>query len=213
MRGVFVPSAVQKTTLIADHSKGFSSKKIFGIFRSLGSSNVVLLRKLEVALQDHQVDEAWITSIDFKNLYGFPMGSKMCDGFLPLSSKRSVHAKVVKPDAMALNQVLDACVRCYCQCTLAIIVAQIHEMNGQRDGIKKLKDKVEKPWQSLSMDTEDMGELLSFQSFYFAFNRTFMHSASPVYVLMLTDSCVHLGWLEMAHDILNEMDAAGLGIP
>jgi hypothetical protein len=36
MRGVFVPSAVQKTTLIADHSKGFSSKKIFGIFRSLG---------------------------------------------------------------------------------------------------------------------------------------------------------------------------------
>lgn len=59
------------------------------------------------------------------------------------------------------------------------------------------------------MDTEDTGELLSFQSFYFAFNRTFMHSASPVYVLMLTDSCVHLGWLEMAHNILNKMDAAG----
>jgi hypothetical protein len=36
---------------------------------------------------------------------------QMCDGFLPLSSKRSVHAKVVKPDAMAFNLVLDACVR------------------------------------------------------------------------------------------------------
>ena len=59
------------------------------------------------------------------------------------------------------------------------------------------------------MDTENMGELLSFQSFYFAFNRTFMHSASPVYVLMLIDSCIHLGWLEMAHGILNDMDAAG----
>jgi len=59
------------------------------------------------------------------------------------------------------------------------------------------------------MDTENMGELLSFQSFYFAFNRTFMHSASPVYVLMLIDSCIHLGWQEMAHDILNDMDAAG----
>jgi len=35
---------------------------------------------------------------------------QMCDGFLPLSSKRSVHAKVVKPDAMAFNLVLDACV-------------------------------------------------------------------------------------------------------
>jgi len=36
---------------------------------------------------------------------------QMWDGFLPLSSKRSVHAKVVKPDAMAFNLVLDACVR------------------------------------------------------------------------------------------------------
>jgi len=26
---------------------------------------------------------------------------------------------------------------------------------------------------------------------------------------MLIDSCIHLGWLEMAHDILNDMDAAG----
>lgn len=31
--------------------------------------------------------------------------------FLTLSSKRSVHAKVVKPDAMTFNLVLDACVR------------------------------------------------------------------------------------------------------
>ncbi|KAG6792086.1 hypothetical protein POTOM_001229 [Populus tomentosa] len=119
MRGVFVPSAVQKTTLIADHSKGFSSKKIFGIFRSLGvfceQYQLVALQRFSSGSDsqpdDHQVHEAWITSIDFKNLYGFPMGSKMCDGFLPLSSKRSVHAKAVKPDAMAFNQVLDACVR------------------------------------------------------------------------------------------------------
>ncbi|CAK7356249.1 unnamed protein product [Dovyalis caffra] len=286
---VFVPSAVQETALIADHSREFSSKKSFGRFQELGvfceqyqfvalqrfssgsvsqpgricwrgSSNAVLLRKLEVALQDHQVDEAWVTFIDFKNLYGFPTSSmvsrlisllsyssdphwlqkacdlvflilkekpdllqfpvltnlslslaraqmpapasmilrvmlerenmpplnilwsvvshmlkteigtclasnflvQMCDCFLRLSAKRSVRAKVVKPDAMIFNLVLDACVRfkstlkgqeivelmsqtgIIADANSVIIFAQIHEMNGQRDEIKKLKDHVDR---------------------------------------------------------------------
>ncbi|KAG6788701.1 hypothetical protein POTOM_004778 [Populus tomentosa] len=65
--------------------------------------------------------------------------------FLTLSSKRSVHAKVVKPDAMTFNRVLDACVR--------------------------LKS---------SLKGQEIVDLMS-----------------------------QTGWLEMAHDILNEMDAAG----
>ncbi|KAJ6706060.1 hypothetical protein OIU79_010670 [Salix purpurea] len=102
--GVFVPSAIHKTALIEDHSGEFFPKRVFERFRALsvfygkyqlvapqhfstnsvsqpgricwrGDSNVVLLRKLEIALREHQVDEAWVTFIDFKKLYGFPTGS------------------------------------------------------------------------------------------------------------------------------------------
>lgn len=37
-----------------------------------GSSHAVLLQKLETALKDHQLDEAWESFNDFKSLYGFP---------------------------------------------------------------------------------------------------------------------------------------------
>lgn len=40
-----------------------------------GCSHGALLRKLEVSLKDHQVDEAWVAFNDFKNLYGFPKDS------------------------------------------------------------------------------------------------------------------------------------------
>ena len=37
-----------------------------------GSSHTVLLGKLEIALRDHQIDEAWELFNDFRRLYGFP---------------------------------------------------------------------------------------------------------------------------------------------
>ena len=40
-----------------------------------GSCHAVLLRKLEIALKDHQGDEAWETFKDIKRLYGFPSHS------------------------------------------------------------------------------------------------------------------------------------------
>ncbi|XP_025015645.2 pentatricopeptide repeat-containing protein At4g17616 [Ricinus communis] len=43
-----------------------------------GSSHGVLLRKLEVSLKDHRLNEAWVTFNDFKTLYGFPKGYVVC---------------------------------------------------------------------------------------------------------------------------------------
>lgn len=220
-----------------------------------GSCHAVLLRKLEIALKDHQVDEAWETFKDIKRLYGFPSHSlvsrlitelsyssnphwlqkacdlvylilkeksdllhsdsltklslslsraqmpipasmilrlmlekgsvpqknvlwliilhmvkteigtylasnylvQICDHFLLLSASKSNHAKLIKPDTMIFNLVLDACVRfgssfkgqqiielmpqvgVGADAHSIIIIAQIHEMNGQRDDLKKFK--------------------------------------------------------------------------
>ncbi|KAM7507211.1 hypothetical protein LguiA_017664 [Lonicera macranthoides] len=41
------------------------------------STDVVLLRKLEIALNGHKVNEAWEAYTDFKSLYGFPQNSLM----------------------------------------------------------------------------------------------------------------------------------------
>lgn len=447
-----MPSAIQKTALIADHSGEFFSKRVFGEYQLealqhfssgsvsqpgricwRGSSNVVLLRKLEIALREHQVDEAWVTFIDFKKLYGFPTGSmvnmlisrlsyssdhhwlqkacdlvflilkekpgllqfpvltklsislaraqmpvpasmilrvmlerenmppltilwsvvshmvkteigaclasnflvQMCDCFLHLSAKGSVRAKVVKPDAMIFNLVLDACVKFKSSlkgqeivelmskaCVIAdahsvIIFSQIHEMNGQRDEIKKLKDHVDEvgapfigyycqfydsllklhfkfddidsaaqllldmhkfqesvPNKKLRMDQEKrllvpigsnnlktglkiqvMPELLQKDSIlrvkhkqelvmfrsgkfllsnralaklvngYRRHGRTtdlsklllcmqqdFHVLGQPSFCSVVIDACIRLGWLEMAHDILDDMDAAGAPI-
>lgn len=280
-----MPSAVQKTALIADCSREFFTENFFGRFLALGlfyklhqhvalqhfssgsericwegSSNMVLLQKLEIALKDHQVKEAWVTFMDFKNLYGFPTVSmvsrlisqlsyssdphwlqkacdlvflilkekpallqfqvltklslslaraqmpipasmilrlmlerehmpplnilwsivshmvrteigtcvvsnflvQMCNCFLRLTANRSVRAKVVKPDTMIFNLVLNACVRfksslkgqeilelmsrtgVIADAHSVIFIAQIHEMNGQRDEIEKFKDHVDR---------------------------------------------------------------------
>ncbi|CAK9133872.1 unnamed protein product [Ilex paraguariensis] len=42
-----------------------------------GSSHDVLLKKLEIALKNYQVDEAWDAYKDFKSLYDFPSHSLM----------------------------------------------------------------------------------------------------------------------------------------
>ncbi|CAL5441647.1 unnamed protein product [Camellia sinensis] len=137
------------------------------------SSHMVLLRKLEAALKDHQVDEAWETHNDFRNLYQksdlvrsnfliklslslaraqMPVSASMisrlllekeslppanifgqvfmhmvktevgtylasnilielCDQFQHSSANRSTSTKLIKPDTMIFNLVLDACVR------------------------------------------------------------------------------------------------------
>lgn len=225
-----------------------------------GSSHVVLLRKLETALKDHQMDEAWVSFNDFKSLYGFPKDTllsklitelsysskrcwlqkacdlvmvilkeksvilqpdvltklslslarsqmpipasmilrlmlegedfppmnilwlvvlhmvkteigtciasnilvQICESFRCLSAKRSYRAKLIKPDTMILNLVLDACVRFKLsfkgQLVMELmpqtgivadahsinLIAQIHEMNGQREELKKFKDHIDR---------------------------------------------------------------------
>ncbi|KAF5935762.1 hypothetical protein HYC85_026891 [Camellia sinensis] len=54
------------------------------------SSHMVLLRKLEAALKDHQVDEAWETHNDFRNLYGFlkPVSHDCPTHLIPTGFKR-----------------------------------------------------------------------------------------------------------------------------
>lgn len=220
-----------------------------------GSSHGVLLKKLELALKNHQVDEAWESFNDFKKLYGFPENSilhmlitemsyssdhfwlrkasdlvllilkeksallkpdiltklslslarsqipshatkilrlmldkevlpsmdvlllvvlhlvkteigthlasnfliQICECYLLLTENKSNRAKMMKPDTMIFNLVLHACVRfklsfkgqqmielmaqagVIADAHTIVIIAQIHEMNGQRDEIKKYK--------------------------------------------------------------------------
>jgi len=223
-----------------------------------GSSHAVLLRKLETALKDHQLDEAWESFNDFKSLYGFPKDTlvgrlitelcyssdprllhkacdlvlivlketsgllqpdiltklslslarsqlpipasmilrlmlereslppmnilwlvvlhlvktevgtyiasnflvQICDCFQRLSASKSDRAKLIKPDTMIFNLVLDACVRfklsfkgqqlielmqptgVVADAHSITVIAQIHEMNGQRDEMKKFKEQI-----------------------------------------------------------------------
>ncbi|XP_024923952.3 pentatricopeptide repeat-containing protein At4g17616 [Ziziphus jujuba] len=220
-----------------------------------GSSHGVLLKKLELALKNHQVEEAWESFNDFKKLYGFPENSilhmlitemsyssdhfwlrkasdlvllilkeksallkpdiltklslslarsqipshatkilrlmldkevlpsmdvlllvvlhlvkteigthlasnfliQICECYLRLTENKSNRAKLMKPDTMIFNLVLHACVRfklsfkgqqmielmaqagVIADAHTIVIIAQIHEMNGQRDEIKKYK--------------------------------------------------------------------------
>ncbi|OMO83888.1 hypothetical protein CCACVL1_11104 [Corchorus capsularis] len=223
-----------------------------------GSSNAILLTKLENALKELKLDEAWETFNDFKRLYGFPnqlvvdrfitqlsytssrhwlqkacdlvmVASKektyhlqpnilaklvlslaraqmpipssmilrlmlkkkiqlpmnvlwsvflhmvktevgtclasnvliqICDYHIRFCSKKSHCTNLLKPDTMMFNLVLDACVRfasplkgqqiieLMSQTEVVAdphsinIIAQIHEMNGQRDELKKFKDHI-----------------------------------------------------------------------
>ncbi|GFZ00846.1 pentatricopeptide repeat (PPR) superfamily protein [Actinidia rufa] len=222
-------------------------------------SQTVLLRNLEVALKDHQVDEAWEAYNDFRKLHGFPNHSltsrliielsyssdpqllqracdlvflllkeksglvrsdlltklslslaraempvpasmifrlmlereslpplsilrllflhmvkteigtylasnilfALCDSFRHPSATRSASAKLIKPDTVIFNLVLDACVRfgssfkgqqiielmaqagVVADAHSIIIISRIHEMNGQRDELKKFKDHID----------------------------------------------------------------------
>lgn len=230
-----------------------------------GSSHIVLLRKLEVSLREHQFDEAWEAYNDFRNLYGSPSKSvlnrliielsyssdpqwlqKACDlvfltikdksnllqsdflsklslslaraqmpvptskilrlmlekGSLPplnilglvvlhmvkteigthlasnilielcnriqyLSANKFVSAKIRKPNTMIFNLVLDACLRfrsplkgqqivelmaqtgVIADAHTIVIISQMHEMNGQRDELKKYKDFIDQVSNSL----------------------------------------------------------------
>ncbi|XP_022774656.1 pentatricopeptide repeat-containing protein At4g17616 isoform X2 [Durio zibethinus] len=223
-----------------------------------GSSHAVLLTKLEIALKDLKLDEAWETFNDFKRLYGFPnhllvnrlitqlsyscsphwlqkacdlvmivfkdksfhlqpdilaklvlslaraqmpipssmilrlmlekeilppmnvlrlvflhmvkteVGTciasnllvQFCDYYIRFCSGKSHCTNLLKPDTMIFNLVLDACVRFASSLTgqqiielmsqtgvvadahSINIIAQIHEMNGQRDELKKFKDHI-----------------------------------------------------------------------
>ncbi|XP_039060969.1 pentatricopeptide repeat-containing protein At4g17616 [Hibiscus syriacus] len=223
-----------------------------------GSSHVVLLTKLENALKDLKLDEAWETFNDFKRSYGFPnhllvsrfitllsysssphwllkacdlvmmvlkdkldhlrpgmliklvlslaraqmpiplsmilrlmlekrmippmnvlhllflhmvkteVGAciasnllvQICDSYIRFCSGKSHCPNLLKPDTMIFNLVLDSCARfaaslrgqqiielmsqtgVVADAHTIIIIAQIHEMNGQRDELKKFKDHV-----------------------------------------------------------------------
>ncbi|XP_050225456.1 pentatricopeptide repeat-containing protein At4g17616 [Mercurialis annua] len=224
-----------------------------------GSSHDVLLRKLEVSLKDHVIDEAWVTFNDFKTLYGFPKTNlvsrlltllsyssdrqwlqkacnlvsqilkeksallsneiltklslsfarghmpfpastmlramlerenvptvtllrliilhmvktetgtclasnfliQICECFLHKTTNRNNCVKVIKPDTLTFNLVLDACVR-FKSClkgqelvewmsrtgTIAdahsiLSIAQLYELNNLKDEIKKFKDHID----------------------------------------------------------------------
>lgn len=87
--------------------------------------------------------------------------TQLCEGFLNLCANKNNHAERMKPDTVIFNIVLDACVRfklafkgqqimelmpqtgVVADAHSIIIIAQIHEINGQRDEIKKYKAHVD----------------------------------------------------------------------
>ncbi|KAF4372237.1 hypothetical protein G4B88_006981 [Cannabis sativa] len=88
--------------------------------------------------------------------------AQLCGEFVKLRANKGKHAELMKPDTMMFNLVLDACVRFKMafkgQQIMELmaqtgvigdahsisIIAQIHEMNGQRDELKKYKVHVDR---------------------------------------------------------------------
>ncbi|XP_077235132.1 pentatricopeptide repeat (PPR) superfamily protein isoform X2 [Tasmannia lanceolata] len=73
MRRLFVPYHISKSFQLINSAASIVDKT--GHFSGLswaGSTRETLLNKLEVALNEHRVDEAWVVFNDFKSLYGFP---------------------------------------------------------------------------------------------------------------------------------------------
>ncbi|KAF5192332.1 Pentatricopeptide repeat-containing protein [Thalictrum thalictroides] len=90
----------------------------------------------------------------------------ICDCFMHhmeiYNVKNSKHLKMIKPDTMIFNLVLEACVRfkltiraeriielmavvgVVADANTIVLIAQIHEMNGQRDELKKFKDYIDR---------------------------------------------------------------------
>ncbi|XP_062026593.1 pentatricopeptide repeat-containing protein At4g17616 [Rosa rugosa] len=290
--GFYVASVIQRTTLLSNYDTELvaSGRSINSTVSSIsyeqhrnsssrnfctavhperlcweGSSRAAMLKRLEVALKEHQVNEVWESFIDFKRLHGFPEGflihklitelcyssdpywlQKACDlvlvnlrersdllqsdiltklslslvrcqmpkpammilrlmlekrnlppmnvlclvalhmvkteigthlasnfliqichHFQCLRAKKSDHAKLLQPDTMIFNLVLDACVKfklslkgqqimelmpatgVVADAHSIVIIAQIHELNGQREEIKNYKcymDQVSAPF-------------------------------------------------------------------
>lgn len=83
--------------------------------------------------------------------------AQICESFQQVGAKDRKRAELMKPDTMIFNLVLDACVRfklafkgqqitelmpqtgVVADAHSIVVVAQIHEMNGQRDELKKYK--------------------------------------------------------------------------
>ncbi|KAI7988792.1 Pentatricopeptide repeat-containing protein [Camellia lanceoleosa] len=86
---------------------------------------------------------------------------ELCDLFQHSSANRSTSTKLIKPHTMIFNLVLDACVRfgssfkgqqiielmaqagVIADTHTIVIISRIHQMNGQRDELKKFKDHID----------------------------------------------------------------------
>ncbi|KAJ0079454.1 hypothetical protein Patl1_23989 [Pistacia atlantica] len=193
----FISTSTIQTPVLVNNGFGRSL-----VLDGLRTSREVLLRKLELTLKNHKVDEAWETFNDLKRLHGFPECSivnkfvtelsysseshwlkKACIlvliilkekpnllqldvlaklslslaraqmpipasmilrlmlekknlpamnilwWFFCICAEKSNCAKLIKPYTMIFNLVMDAC---------------IHDMNSQRDELKKFKDYIDR---------------------------------------------------------------------
>lgn len=111
---------------------------------------------------------------------------ELCDLFKKLSANRSASKRLIKPDTMIFNLVLDACMRykssfkgyqiielmadagVAADAHTIVIISRIHEMNGQRDELKKFKDAVDQV--SVPLVHHYMQFYDSLLSLYFKFN-------------------------------------------
>ncbi|KAF2310723.1 hypothetical protein GH714_016602 [Hevea brasiliensis] len=353
-------SANQKTALISYHGgellveKSFRRFQVIDVFckqnqfvnfkpfssstkpESIGwevSSHAVLLRKLEVSLEYHQVDEAWVTFNDFKSLYGFPRDSlvsrlitelsyssdphwlqkactlvleilkekssllkteiltklalslaraqmpipasiilrvmlerenmppvsvlqlivlhmvkseigtylasnfliQICDYVLHLSEKRSELKKMMKPDTMIFNLVLDACVREEMQKPYLVSIGSQNLRAGlkiqivpellQKDSVIKVEDKTElvifkngkllptnRTLAKLIHCYKRDQRIAKLSKVLLSMQKDFQTLGESNLCSDVIDACIRLGWLETAHDVLEDTEAAGFPV-
>ncbi|CAK9133875.1 unnamed protein product [Ilex paraguariensis] len=226
---------------------------------------------------------------------------KICDFCQRVTASKSPSANMIKPDTMIFNLVLDACVRFGSSFTgqqimelmpqvgvvadahIIVIIARIHEMNGQREELNKFKNHIVhvpislvphyqqfyesllvlhfkfddidaasalildiyKFWESLPSKQDKMnlvettdfistdaegsysqsgnnkslakliirykkcGRIKEFSELLSSIQNKLGSLGEASLFSDVVDACIHLGWLENAHDILEDLESTG----
>ncbi|RVW18061.1 Pentatricopeptide repeat-containing protein [Vitis vinifera] len=188
-----------------------------------GSCHAVLLRKLEIALKDHQGDEAWETFEDIKRLYGFPshsLATRPADHRIDAQVGFAELAFQFNDIDGAAGLVLDMC-RCWDSLSIQKDRNDPHktclvpiESYYLKEGLKlQIVPELLQKDSVFKMDSKQ--ELLLFRNGKYVLSNKALAKLIIAYkrdgglISDVIDACIQLGWLETAHDILDDMELAG----
>ncbi|KAL6349584.1 hypothetical protein AAG906_034241 [Vitis piasezkii] len=158
----------------------------------------------------------------------------ICDHFLLLSASKSNHAKLIKPDTMIFNIVLDGCVR-FGSSFKGQQIIELMPQEGlkiqivpellQKDSVFKMDSKQElvlfsngkyvisnKALVKLIIAYEGGGRIGELSRLMVSLQKELGTLEGGGLISDVIDACIQLGWLETAHDILDDMELAGAPI-